>query len=74
MSWRCRFGGLIDLFHLAEWTQDGLRAVSNELSSLTKNKKYSLKIQLKNLDKYKTLRDGLISSVRQWQKREGINI
>lgn len=69
-----RFGGLIDLFHIAEWTQDGVKAVSNDLSSLIKNKKYSSEIQLKNLDKYKTLKDGLISSVRQWQKKGGMVI
>jgi hypothetical protein len=69
-----RFGGLIELFHLAEWTSDGVKAVSNELSSLTKKKKISLEIQLKNSDKYKKLRDRLILSVRQWQKREGMKI
>ena len=69
-----RFGGLIDLFHLAEWTQDGVRAVSEELTLLLKNGKYSSDVRLTNLDKYKVLKDGLISTIRQWQKKGGIEI
>lgn len=69
-----RFGGLIDLFHVAEWTPQGVRAVSEELKELSKNGKYGSNIRLQNSNKYKILKDGLISSVRQWQKKEGMKI
>lgn len=67
-----RFGGLIDLFHLAEWTHNGVFAVSNELKAILKSQKISSNTQLKNLDKYKVLKDELISTVRLWQRKEGI--
>ena len=64
-----RFGGLIDLFHVAEWTANGVQAISSELKSFVNGKKIHQDFLLDNLDNYKVLRDNLISAVEQWQKK-----
>lgn len=69
-----RFGGLIDLFHVAKWVPNTVKASSKELEELSLNGKINLNTCLKNSTKYESLKNNLISTIEQWQKKQGIKV
>lgn len=63
-----RFGGIIDLFHVLQWTSNGVVGVSSGISKVLEKGKISLHNILPNSNKYVILRDALIKNVTNWLK------
>lgn len=64
-----RFGGLIDLFHVAKWTPNGVVPSSPELLEYVNGSKININYSLKNKDSYKSLKDQMIDTIKNWQEK-----
>ena len=66
-----RFGGLLDLFHVATLSKHGLVGVSEEMSQLfAGSRQFTIEDQVSVKKDYITLRDQLTETVEQFLKRE----
>lgn len=65
-----RFGGLIDLFHIAKWTKKGVEPITQELKEKTENNKITQGFSIKNYDYYKPLKKKLEETIECWQAND----
>lgn len=63
-----RFGGLIELLHVAKWTNRGVCPESDELKTVFRGGKIGMQTVITNLKSYLFLKERLISTIKHWQK------
>ena len=61
-----RFGGLIELFHVLNWTHDGFSSKSSILSKILEKGAINRKTTFSNFPYYKPIADNLIKIVSEW--------
>lgn len=61
-----RFGGLQELFHIARWTKDGIRGMTEDMKVLFANGKLDNPSAVSVKREYRSLRDKLNETVRNW--------
>lgn len=61
-----RFGGLQELFHVVKWTKDGIKGVTEDMKVLFANGKLNNPSVVTVKTEYRSLRDKLNETVRNW--------
>lgn len=63
-----RFGGLLELFHVAKWTKNGLQGETDEIKALLAKGKIDKDDIVSIKTEYRTYRDKLNNTVNNWLK------
>lgn len=61
-----RFGGLLELFHVAECTKKGIKGITEEIKVLFANEKLNNPSAVSVKTEYRVLRDKLNATVKNW--------